>query len=83
MTHCLKTWPDYFKDVKEGRKSFELRRADREFEVGDTVILQEYDPDKSRYSGKELHKRIIYILGDFAGLNAGYCIFQLEDIERI
>ena len=43
MTHALKTWPVYFKAVKEGSKTFEVRKDDRKFHVGDKVLLQEYD----------------------------------------
>lgn len=31
----LKCWPEYFRDVKSGKKTFEFRRDDRAFEVGD------------------------------------------------
>ena len=42
MTHKLKTWPQYFSAIKDGRKSFEARLNDRDFHVGDILCLQEW-----------------------------------------
>lgn len=43
--HRLKTWPQYFDAVADGRKTFEIReRRDRDFQVGDVLQLDEYVP---------------------------------------
>ena len=44
MIHELKIWPQYYERVKEGLKTFEVRLDDRGFQVGDTVILKEFNP---------------------------------------
>lgn len=41
MHHNLKTDSEYFQAVQDGSKTFELRRNDRHFKVGDTIILNE------------------------------------------
>jgi ribosomal protein L37E len=41
--HSLKTWPEYFEAQRAGRKTFELRRNDRNFQVGDLLVLREWD----------------------------------------
>ncbi len=41
----LKTWPEYFQDQWTGMKRFELRKNDRDFRVGQFVLLREYRPD--------------------------------------
>lgn len=46
--HELKTWPYYFEEVWNGTKTFEVRKNDRDFRVGDTLILQEYDHEFER-----------------------------------
>lgn len=48
QSHKLKTWPDYFQAVWEGRKKFDLRRDDRDYQVGDMLLLREYDPGKPK-----------------------------------
>jgi hypothetical protein len=45
MHHDLKIWPRWFQRVKDGSKTFEVRNNDRGFQMGDTVSLQEWDPD--------------------------------------
>lgn len=43
-THKLKTWVSFFQAVKNGTKRFEFRVNDRDFAVGDVLVLQEWDP---------------------------------------
>ena len=41
MAHELKTYPKYFQETIEGNKPFEIRKNDRNFQVGDVLILKE------------------------------------------
>ncbi len=36
-THNLKTWMPFYQDVIDGRKTFELRKNDRDYQVGDIL----------------------------------------------
>lgn len=60
--HELKIWPEYFKPVMEGFKTFEVRFNDRKFKVGDYVTLKEWDKEKKEYTGKEGFFVITYVL---------------------
>lgn len=60
-THKLKIQPEYFEAVSSKKKSFEIRENDRDFEVGDWLILQEFIPDTKEFTGKEVVRRITYI----------------------
>lgn len=62
MTHALKTWPEYFDAIVEGQKFFEVRKADRDFAIGETLLLQKFDPTTQKYSGQEIKMEITYIL---------------------
>lgn len=84
MTHTLKTWPIFFKAIKEGRKNFELRKHDRLFATGDTLVLQEYkdDDESPGYTGAEMTFEIGYILTAVQfpnGLKKDYCILGLRE----
>jgi len=57
--HVLKIWPRYFQPALEGIKPFEVRINDRNFQVGDTVVLQEYDLTRSLYTGRELGPLVV------------------------
>ncbi|MDW7673198.1 MAG: DUF3850 domain-containing protein [Bacillota bacterium] len=61
--HELKTWPEYFQPVVEGRKTFEIRLDDRDFKEGDYLLLKEYYPKKG-YTGREIFVQVAYILAD-------------------
>jgi len=80
-THELKTWPEYFKAVKEGVKKFEVRKNDRDFKVGDLVRLNEYDPETEELSGDWEVFEISYILkGPEFGIKNGYCVISLGSV---
>ncbi|SNA83259.1 ASCH domain protein (modular protein) [Flavobacterium psychrophilum] len=62
MTHELKILPQYFKDVMLGLKKFEIRFNDRNYQVGDTLILNEFNPTTKKYTGFQVIRKVDYIL---------------------
>ena len=81
MTHNLKIWPLYFKRILYGEKKFEVRKNDRDFQVGDTIILNEYDPETKTYTDNNIRVEITYILnGGQFGIEPGYCVMSLNII---
>ena len=73
--HRLKTLQPYFGEVKARRKNFELRLNDRDYQVGDTVVLEERTGE--HYTGDSITRKIKYVLKNCPqfGLKDGYCIF--------
>ncbi|EMF0419612.1 DUF3850 domain-containing protein [Enterococcus hirae] len=59
MIHELKILPVYFEEVISGRKQFEIRKNDRNFQLGDQLILKEWN--KEGFTGRAYHSEIIYI----------------------
>ena len=59
--HKLKIDSKYFDAVLKGFKTFEIRKNDRNYKVGDKLILQEYDPEKQVCTGYELLVFVTYI----------------------
>lgn len=47
-THHLKAWPCFFERCLDGSKPFEIRLNDRDFRVGDVIVLHEWDPARGR-----------------------------------
>jgi len=61
MLHDIKILPVYFEAWMKGKKRCELRNADRNYEVGDTVRMWEWDPKKKKYTGKMIVSEILHI----------------------
>ena len=57
-----KTWPYLFEKVLSGEKQFDLRIAEFECEVGDILVLREWDSEKEEYTGRELEKEITFVV---------------------
>ena len=77
--HVLKIYPKYFDDILEGNKNFEIRKNDRDFRVGDYIILREWD--NIHYSGRQIRAKISYMLDDkFIGLADGYVAMGIKVI---
>lgn len=61
MSHDLKCWPEYFQALVDGRKTFEVRRNDRNFAVGDWLYLREWDLKTQEYTGRSIRLKVAYI----------------------
>ncbi|WP_157685627.1 DUF3850 domain-containing protein [Paenibacillus donghaensis] len=50
--HIIKCWPEHFAALTHPdpnhRKMAELRLNDRDYQVGDWLVITEYDPEKNR-----------------------------------
>lgn len=75
MTHSLKILPEYYDAVHAGLKKFEVRFNDRDFHVGDFIILREWNNEK--YTGRAIHCWITYILDDARFCKPGYVILSI------
>ena len=82
VTHEIKCHPKYFKRICNGSKPFEIRKNDRYYQVGDRLIINEYDPEIG-YSDNIDYGNIIaditYIT-DFAQVN-GMVVIGIKVLE--
>ena len=79
MTHELKILRQYYNDYLSNGKMFEIRKNDRDYHIGDKLILKEFD--NGEYTGRSIDRWIVYIhhgTGEF-GLEKGYCVLGLTD----
>jgi hypothetical protein len=56
-----KVWPEYFQEILDGKKTFELRLNDFDINEGDVLVLKEWDPATKDYTGRELEKKVGYV----------------------
>jgi hypothetical protein len=82
-THELKTWPGPFQAVRDRVKRFEWRLNDRDFAVGDTLVLREWDQRARRYTGEAEAHRVTYILTEGFGIPDGYCVMSIEPLDCV
>lgn len=70
-----KILPIYFEQVCWENKHFELRKDEDDVQVGDELILEEWEPDKG-YTGNIALRSVTYVLRNMPeyGLMDGYCI---------
>ena len=83
--HELKCWPEWYEPSLTDKKPYEIRRADRDFHVGDVLHLREYAPPRSgfpaNYTGREMKRTVTHILeGGVFGVEAGFCILSLGPV---
>lgn len=56
-----KVHSEYFDQIIQGRKTFELRLQDFDIKEGDTFLLREWDKDKKEYTGRQVEKKVGYV----------------------
>lgn len=56
-----KIWPQYFEAVAAGKKKFELRLNNFDVREGDTLLLEEWDPQSKSYTGRVTEKKVAYV----------------------
>lgn len=87
MTHELKILSEFFEAVTSGRKQFEIRKNDRDYKVGDQLVLREIDyvhneniSDELFYTGDSYKAEITYIT-DYAQ-KGGYIVLGIRGAEE-
>ncbi len=56
-----KVWPEYFQQIVDGKKTFELRLNDFDISEGDTLVLNEWDPTTKDFTGRTLERQVGYV----------------------
>ena len=81
-THKLKVWSEYMDDLLNGKKSFEVRLNDRNFQVGDILILEEYDKEKKEYLSRNLSVEVTYLLNNkvFDAIKEGFVVMAIKPV---
>ena len=88
----LKTDPEVFQASWNGQKSWEIRKNDRDYQVGDALVLEEtkYTGEEMKtgewpleYTGRKLLLEVEFILpGPVYGLQDGWVIMSCLEVSR-
>ena len=84
-SHRLKTWPAFFAAIRDGSKPFDVRENDRDFQVGDDLVLEEFRPTpgapfgEGARTGEVEIRRVGYILRGFYGVRPGWVVLGFDD----
>ncbi|WP_080720041.1 DUF3850 domain-containing protein [Lysinibacillus sphaericus] len=73
--HELKILPKYFEPVADGIKTFEIRKDDRGYQVGDLLLMKEHE--NGAFTGKAVLKEVTYLTTDYQQTN--YVTLAIKD----
>ncbi|QJD54486.1 hypothetical protein P9A30_gp44 [Sphingomonas phage Lucius] len=84
-THELKCHPHFFAAIAAGKKTFEIRRNDRDYRIGDMLNLREYDPTFGHTGRRLSGLEVVYIMQaeDFPAILPGFIIMGLRGVPSM
>lgn len=78
--HEIKLACGFIESIIIGKKLFEVRKDDRQYEVGNRIKMKEWDNTNKVFTGKWVIVEILFILrgeeGVMYGLQEGYCCWS-------
>jgi hypothetical protein len=86
MVHVLNTFEKNFERIHSGKKRFEMRPNDKNYQEGDELMIKEVvslsfhgaEQAVATYTGRIFHCRVDYILnGPRYGVERGHCIMSI------
>lgn len=80
QVHEIKLGAEFFDDVLKCKKTFEVRKNDRDYRVGDLLLLKEFKNGEE--TGRTCKRRVGYMLEDYNGVMDGYCVMAMAPISE-
>lgn len=78
MIHALKIEPNFYEEIRNGDKQFEVREDDRHYSVGDVLALNELDDTRTEYTGRALLAKVTCVLRDERFLQKNYVVMGIK-----
>ena len=72
MMHSVKCSPNYFTALQNGNKTFEVRRKDRPYQIGDLIAVNEFADFDYEYGSDEMREKFSRISDN--GRYSGECL---------
>jgi len=82
--HFLKTYPEPWHAVQLGLKTAEFRLNDRDYQVGDYLVLQLVDVHEDGTViklNRNIFRQVTHILANSFGMPRGYAMLSLHPVE--
>lgn len=84
--HVLRSWSHFFDAIAAGKKTHDLRKDDRNFQVGDVLRLERYDNISGTYTpSPPCFVDVTYITNrntpcafSSSVIEPGYCILSIQ-----
>jgi hypothetical protein len=86
MIHELKIYPEFFKHIISGEKTFEIRYGDRPYHAGDQLLLMEISTTGNEFivqqvfTGQRVLVNVVYVYSG-TGLAPGYVCMGIVKVE--
>lgn len=78
VVHRVKLLTEYYPAAESNLKMFEIRKNDRDYQVGDRLTMERWCPSLDKSLGEYLERQIIYIT-DFMQ-KPGYVVLGLKEV---
>lgn len=87
--HDVKSWTYLFDALESGKKHHDIRVMDRDYKVGDLMLMRRYDWGAKQYTGETAVRQISYITSakheacafSPAVLHPKYAILSVERVK--
>ena len=79
--HELKCRPPFFRALRRGEKTFEIRANDRDYHAGDVLHLREHSPSEG-YTGAAMWFTATFLFDHLPGLRYGYVAMSVKRIRK-
>jgi hypothetical protein len=70
--HSVKCWTVYFNRIISRLMEFQIRLNDRNYQPGDIIRNEEFDPSSGTYTKRVAICRVTCVISDLPGLQPGY-----------
>ena len=83
--HTLKSWPGSFSGIWDGKKSYEWRKNDRDYGIGDVLLLREWvphDDGTGKYTGRTVLIRVVHMTSGAYEMPTGFCVLGIVVYNR-
>lgn len=84
--HVLKIDPNWFDRLADETKTAEIRKHDRDFQIGDAIVFLEDHWDRLKPTRRAIEATISHVLPASvfpAGLQPGYSLLSIRELSAV